>query len=608
MSRFESFLCLASISRLKLAFVLLALAARLSLAAELQVEPKPAAKTLSVVVLGVDGTLQENVEAFLQIMQLADSLQADPEQKLPTESRLRWLHARAEQDIQQALQPFGYYRPTIDARLESTPEGWLAEYTIKPGPPLSIAELDVRVTGPGADDPAFRRVLDNLPLQPDAILEHPKYEEIKQQLQAIATERGYFDARMPVSQILVDLEAYQARIKLELSSGERYRYGPVSFEQDTLRPELLQRYVRFKTGDPYFAPDLLALQSDLINSQYFDQVLIDADPDNAIDKILPITVKLSMRKSSKYTFGLGYGTDTGVRLRADIERRWVTARGHRMDMRALASQVKSSLDVVYKIPAQDPRRDALRLSSQVAIEDSDIKQFTSGRLRLGRDLQLGQWTGSYGLEYLWEEFEISDDQQTSQLLGLVLDLNRLKARDNRLQVKHGYSLNLQFYIASDTVVSDISLLQVAARSKWITSWSDKHRLITRAQLGTTWISDEDFEQLPTSLRFFAGGDNSIRGYALDVVGPRDDEGDVIGGRHLVVGSLEYEYRLFDQWSLAAFVDSGDAFDNDTPEFKTGVGVGLRWQSPVGPIRVDLAHGLEDPGDDIRLHFNIGPDL
>ena len=588
---------------------MLAAAVRFAVAAEMTDGENSAPLVLTVNVQGIEGELKENVEAFLQIIQLADSLQNDSEQSWPSESRLRWLHAQAEQDIQEALQPFGYYRPTIESQLESIPEGWLAAYTIDPGPAIKVAELDVRVTGAGANDAAFRRVLEDLPLQVGEVLEHPKYEDIKQKLQATATERGYFDARLPVSRILVDLEAYQAKIDLEMASGERYRYGPVTFEQDALRSTLLQGYVRFDTGDPYFAPDLLSLQSDLVNSQYFDQVLIDANPENATDHVIPITVTLVMRERSTYTFGLGYGTDTGVRLRADAERRRVNERGHRADIRALVSQIKSSLDVVYRIPSQDdPRRDALQFNGQFIAEDSDVKDSLSGRLRLGRDLELGHWSGGYGLEYLWEKFEFSNERQTTQLLGLGLNLGRVKAIESRLQADYGYSLNVQFYIASDAIVSDISLMQIAAHSKWITSWNDKHRLIARAQAGTTWITDEDFDQLPASLRFFAGGDNSVRGYALDVIGPRDDEDDVIGGRHLVVGSLEYEYRLFEQWSIAAFVDSGDAFNNESPEFKTGVGLGVRWQSPVGPIRVDLAHGLEDPGDTIRLHFNIGPDL
>lgn len=565
-----------------------------------------AAVQLAVEITGIEGQLLENAQAFMQIMQLADALK-DGSKTMPSETRLRWLHRQAEEDITEALHPFGYYKPEISGELTQTEMGWRAEYKVKPGPVLKIADINVRVTGAGANDPGFKKILNNLPLKQGNALKHPAYEQIKTQLQAVATERGYFDARLTVSQILIDLEAYKADIKLELVSGERYRYGTIKLEQDTLRPEVLEHYVEIEPGEPYFAPDLLELQSDLINSQYFEQVLIDADPGKADGTQIPITVQLEMRKRSKYTFGLGYGTDTGARVRADAEYRWVNSRGHKMDIRLLGSQIKSSLDVSYAIPAENPQFNALKLTGQIAMEDSDVKNSSTGRLRLSRDLQLGEWTGNYGVEYLLEEFEISGDTQTTQLLGLSLNMGLVEAK-NRMRVEDGYSINTEFYIASDAIISDISLLQAAVKTKFIKSLNEKSRLIARAQAGTTWITDEDFTLLPTSLRFFAGGDNSIRGYALDVVGPRNEENDVIGGRHLLVGSLEYEYRLYDQWSVAAFADTGDAFDNDTPQFKTGVGIGVRWQSPVGPIRVDLAHGLEEPGDTIRLHLNIGPDL
>ncbi|MEZ5590343.1 MAG: autotransporter assembly complex family protein [Gammaproteobacteria bacterium] len=557
--------------------------------------------TLSVSVTGLDEPLKDNVEAFLQIVQLAES-----DQPLPGEARLRWLHEQADDDIQQALQPFGYYRPTIQSALETTPEGWHAQYSIDPGSPLKIEQISVRVTGPGSDDNAFQRVLNNLPLHPGDVLEHQKYEEIKQKLQAVATERGYFDARLTSSQIRIDLEAYQAIIDLELNSGERYRYGPITFEQDTLRQEFLQNYLHFKPGDPYFAPDLLRLQSDLINSQFFDQALIDASPEHAEDLRIPVNVQLTMRKRTKYTFGLGYGTDTGVRGRADMERRWVNSRGHRLDLRALIAEKKSDITMGYYIPSDDPQRNALKFGLQFETENSDVKNSVTGRVRVSRDVKWGKWTGEYGGEYLWERFDIADEEQITRLLGFEMTLGRVNAK-NRLRVKNGYALNTSFYVASDAFVSDISFVQLAADAKWITSFNDNNRLLLRAQAGTTWISDDDFDSLPSSKRFFTGGDNSIRGYALDTVAPRDDEGNVLGGRHLLVGSVEYEYRILEQWSIAAFIDTGDAFD-DTIDLRTGVGFGLRWQSPVGPIRVDLAHGLEEPGDTVRLHLNIGPDL
>ena len=155
-------------------------------------------------------------------------------------------------------------------------------------------------------------------------------------------------------------------------------------------------------------------------------------------------------------------------------------------------------------------------------------------------------------------------------------------------------------------MSDVSFLQAVVRGKYIRPLGADGRVLVRADLGTSLVSA--FDQLPASVRFFTGGDTSVRGYELESIGPRNEEGDVIGGKNLAVGSIEYEHRIKDKWSVAAFVDAGDAFDTELPELRIGAGAGVRWQSPIGPVRVDLAHGFQEPGDLIRLHLIIGPDL
>jgi translocation and assembly module TamA len=121
---------------------------------------------------------------------------------------------------------------------------------------------------------------------------------------------------------------------------------------------------------------------------------------------------------------------------------------------------------------------------------------------------------------------------------------------------------------------------------------------------------DDFNRLPTSLRFFAGGDSSIRGYEYESLGPKNENGDVIGGEALIVGSIELDYNFKESWSVAAFVDSGNAFSDEEIDVKTGAGFGIRWQSPIGPIRLDIGFPIDDPDENksYRIHFTLGPDL
>jgi translocation and assembly module TamA len=121
---------------------------------------------------------------------------------------------------------------------------------------------------------------------------------------------------------------------------------------------------------------------------------------------------------------------------------------------------------------------------------------------------------------------------------------------------------------------------------------------------------DEFNRLPTNLRFFAGGDSSIRGYGYKTLGPTDEFGNVVGGKGQLVGSIEFDYLIKPKWAIAGFVDAGNAFDDSDFDVKVGAGFGVRWQSPIGPLGIDLGFPVDDPDseDSVRLHFRMGPDL
>jgi translocation and assembly module TamA len=556
--------------------------------------------TLTVIVEGLEDALRDNVLATLGINRFVS-------QAAPEEIQLRWLHGRAEREIREALQPFGYYNPTIESSLERIPGGWEARYRIQPGEPILIAVLDVRVLGAGEQDPAFQRVLDSLPLALGQPLDHVQYERLKQTLETLAIERGYFDARFAERVIRIDLQAYQAAIHLHYDTGQRYRFGDVTFKQNILAPELLARFPRFQPGDPYTTSDLLRLQSDLFASPYFAQVQISAPPD-AASGIAPVEVELEPNKQRRYSFGLGYGTDTGIRGRARLRQNWINRQGHHYEAELLGSQIQSRLGFRYMIPGRDPTTDEYALTAGYIWQDYERQEFQRITLGGGWQHQDGKWLKNYSLNYQYEEFSVGDVPTESSLL-LIPGLNWTWVdADDRLNTTRGLLFGVDLRGASTALLSDLTFVQGALRLKGVYAPNENSRIIARADAGTTFIR-EDFEQLPVSLRFFTGGDASVRGYAFNSIGPTDADGVVIGGKNLLVGSLEYEHRVWNNWSLAAFMDSGDAFDGASPEMKTGVGVGLRWRSPVGPVRIDFASGLDrPPGDTFRFSFSIGPDL
>jgi translocation and assembly module TamA len=182
-------------------------------------------------------------------------------------------------------------------------------------------------------------------------------------------------------------------------------------------------------------------------------------------------------------------------------------------------------------------------------------------------------------------------------------------------VRHGYSLNLLARAAKKDLLSDTDFFQLRADAKWIHALGERQRLILRGTAGTSWVGD--FDALPPDLRFFAGGDRSIRGYGYQAIGPRREvvnrngeiKQQVVGGEQLLVGSAEIEHYFKPKWGVAAFVDAGDAFSDTDFKLKVGAGVGLRWRSPLGMVRVDVGVPLRDRhANGVQLHLVIGPDL
>ena len=150
---------------------------------------------------------------------------------------------------------------------------------------------------------------------------------------------------------------------------------------------------------------------------------------------------------------------------------------------------------------------------------------------------------------------------------------------------------------------------VHAIARWDRGRDARSRLLVRGELGHP-CADAPVCALPPSLRFHAGGERSIRGYAWREVGPRiGPEGRrfAVGARNVTTASVEYERYFTDAWGAAVFVDSGSAF-NDSPQWRTGVGIGVRWRSPVGPLRVDIARGLDAPDSPFQLYLSMGAEL
>jgi translocation and assembly module TamA len=589
------------------ASLFLAAFAPLSLA-QAPVEP---VGSVTVSVRGLDGPLRENVLAHLGVADLARRggvlARLDPRRTAPevTFEDLRRRHAAAPAEIREALVPYGYYLPEIDAQLIETNGGYEARYTIVPGPPARIRDVVVRVEGEGAATQALRRALESIELREGDRLIHARYEAARESIFDAAYDEGYLRARWQTREIRVSPDRLAADIRLVLETGPRFYFGELEIQAERLSPDFTARFTDIRPGEPYDVRRLLALQLLLNDTEYFASVEIRADPADAdAGNRIPVVVRTEPARPQRYTVGLGYATDTGPRFNFGMLLRRVNRYGHRFRSELLLSSLETAVAGRYAIPIRNVASDLLDFS--LTARELEIGDAESTQYALGVSQYVG-WRGFRRRAYLQlqrEEFQFGDEPtQATRLFYPGLTLTR-DTGDDMLYPRRGYSVQLDLRGGGEGLVSDVSFLRFKADARWVRALSERARLLVRAEAGA--LRTGSFDRLPPTQRFFAGGDRSVRGYEYQMIGEHNAAGDVIGGRYMLVGSVEAERLLFGDFGLAAFVDVGDAFISSF-DAKVGAGAGIRWRSPVGMVRLDLAHPFHSE-ESVRFHLSIGADL
>lgn len=561
---------------------------------------QPETVELHVEVVGIDGELLENVRALTSILKVSRSRAIRP-------GHVYRLADRAPEQIATALQPFGFYSPTIRSSLDTEGPRWTARYEIDPGPPTLIDRLEVRVEGAAEQDSAFQATLASLPLAAGDTLNHPAYESAKQTLGLLAADRGYFDAVWDSSLVIVDPETFTAAIVLQMTSGPRFRFGEITIDNaGWVDPDILAPSITFEPGEPYHSSYLRRLQAELSGTTYFANVEVIPRRDLADDELrVPIEVRTWPRKTQRWEVGLGYGTDTGPRIRLATEFRRLNRRGHYADLDARISTTEQSLTARYNIPVGFPAPSLWTLTGRFGNIDWVTSKSLQGILGISYSHLRGPVREVLSLRYQHDDFSVAADTAVSNLTQPIAAWTWF-ATDDEIYATRGAGGNLELRGAVDGIASSASFFRALTSLKTIFPVAPRIRGIVRADIG--YLGTSQFNGLPPSIRFFAGGDRSIRGYEYQSLGPLDAEGQVTGGNSLVVGSVEAEYRLFKKWSVAVFLDAGNAFTDFQGDVMVGTGFGVHWISPVGLIRIDAGFGLDKEGSPFRLHLGIGPDF
>jgi len=575
--------------------------------------PSLAAADITVKVEGVEGSIRDNVEAFLSLSRYAKAKDLDTD-------TVERLSQRAPREVAQALRPFGYYESEVTTELTPDGKGWRARVKVVPGVAVRMTSVSIEITGPGRDETFLRGLTTPAALKSGRRLSHAAYDEAKGELERTANAYGYLDARFTKSELAVDVAKHEARATLVLETGPRYRFGDTSIEQSTVRDELVRRYLRYRSGDWYDAGKLLATQFALDDTQHFSVVEVLPGDRDREHLTVPVQIRANKGPRSRYTIAAGYASDTEWRGTLGWQNRRVNRKGHRFKVEARYAQTEQSLTGTYVIPWRDPALE--KLSFELSGTRTDINQLETSDISFRSTLT--QVRGN------WQRGVFATaTQQTTRSTDIARTVPRIRDRllvpgVSVAQLPRGYlgqqAINTGFYAeltgSQSALGAATDFLRFAARDERRFDLAPKWHLIARAEVGLSWV--QHFSLLQRDYRFFAGGDRSVRGFGLDDLSPIETDAATgervrVGGKHLMVGSLEIERDLPKSFAIAAFVDGGNAVDRLGDPLAWSAGVGFRWKLPFISIGIDVAQAVHDPtrgpGEKRRgprFHLNIAP--
>ena len=607
---------------------------------------------VTITIRGVADPLRSNVLAYLSFARYQRSKDLTPD----TVDRLQ---SRIGREVQSALRPFGYFEPKVRSTVTAAAPGkWRVTVIIDPGQPVILRKIDVRVIGPGASSPLFTRITSKLPFHTGERLNQAEYEALKSDLLSTAATYGYLDATLTRHELLVDPAKHTASIALELETGVRYRFGATTIEQDAVSEKLVRRYLRYRQGDPFDLTEVLRTQFALDDTEYFsDLEVLSGTPDRAT-RTVPVSIRAEPSRPNVYSLAGGYATDTGARGILSWQDRRVNSYGHKMSVDLEAAQVtKYSLQSRYIIPIGDPAVENLTLAGtveqrQLADVDARTESFGPSVTRV-----TGRWqtvwfvngvhatgtvqttasgalnssnaciTGATGPGAACST-NVTIGLPSSDMLVPGVDVASVpKGYLGEPMFEHGFFAEVRG--SQGAFGSKADFIQIHVQLERVFALAPKWHLLLRDEIGATVASH--FAQMPPVMRFFAGGEDSVRGFAYNDLSPTQQyclPGNQIcdlakaGGKDVITGTVEFDRDLPRNFGVAAFFDYGNAFNHfgaqcvpvsgpSPPQcsglIQYGAGIGFRVRLPVLTLGIDIGQPLSQSGSP-RLYINFSPKL
>lgn len=538
-------------------------------------------------------------------------------------NELARLLTAAQRNVQDLLGTLGYFSPEVQITSFETPQNPAALrhilITVLPGEPVKISDINIDFTGAiskdGAPPEQRQTIRASWSLRPGMTFTQVDWDAAKTRAVQLLTEKRYALGQIISSRAEIDPDLKIAHLTLILDSGAPFRLGPLQVTgTQRYDPQLVSRLARLAPGADYDRGKLLEAQQRLSDSGFFDSVFLSLDTAGNPDAA-PVLVQLRDAKLQKVVLGIGASTDSGLRLSMEhthnkvpgIDWRAVTKLSLDRETRSLGSELTSP-----------PDDSGTRWVTSALFKNQVSGSFdvVSQRHRVGRNQTSDQIDRNYYLQF---------DRAQSTATGLSTSADSLTVNYSWTQRNFdslpfpsiGYGLGAE--LGGGVALGSTRQPYLRAQVRWLGIWPLANELLlpgsglrsgriaVRAEGGA--VLARNGVEIPSTQLFVTGGDSSVRGYALRTIGTELANGVVAAGRYLAVGSVEWQRPIvvndkLTDWESTLFLDGGAVADKPSdlrPKF--GVGAGVRWRSPVGPLQIDVAYGLAT--QEVRLHLSVG---
>lgn len=522
-----------------------------------------------------------------------------------TPGQMEQLYKTAPEQITELLATEGYFSSHVEASIDREKKPEVIHFAVDPGEAVHVSSIDLRVVGDVKNDPEadarIAQVGQAFAIKVGDVFRQTQWNAAKDSAVHSLARKVYAAARITSSRVQVNPEAHTAEIQLELDSGPPMAFGELVVTG-------LKRYSKrivvnlnpIRPGDAYNEDELIKFQRRLLTAGYFATAVVTARADRSSTQRVPVTVTLVEAPAKRVEVGVGLSTDRGPRGQIDYSDSNAFDRAWRFSSNLYVDRLSQSVTGGLQFPRLES---GWRYSTEGKFRNEDIQgQHTTDWSVVGaHTYTVETYESQQALQFLTERSALvggTVDNRQALFLSQRWTFNNL---DDLINPHRGYFATLQVGGASAEVLSTRTFGRVDLKGAYLQPFGPKWTLGLRAEVGVVLAGSR--EGIPSAYVFRTGGDNTIRGYAFESLGVAEN-GAIVGGRYLVIGSAELTRWLTPQWGAAVFYDTGNAFD-DRHDFNpvNGYGAGVRWRSPVGSLSLDLAYGEEVKS--FRVHFSAG---